>query len=159
MGNDGRTPYERITSHKSKHFIIGFGEVVDFILETDKGNRHKADSRVGQGIFLGYAWRSTEYIIGTKDGIFQCRTVKRRADEVAYDPECVNYILTQYDEFVLKGARTTVAVSHPSAPGEKSKCHFEDESLCRAGHTSGQQTSPSSVSVKGAQDASGLKMA
>ena len=80
LGSDGRTPYEIITSHKSKRFIIGFGEVVYFILETDKVHKHNADSRVGQGIVLGYAWRSTEYIIGTKDGIFQCRTVRRRSD-------------------------------------------------------------------------------
>ena len=114
IGADGRTSYERITSHKSKHFIIGFGEVVDYVLETDKGNRHKADSRVGQGIFLGYIWRTTEYLIGTKDTVYQCRTVKRRADEVAYDPECVNYINIHYDEFVLKGAKSTANVSVPA---------------------------------------------
>ena len=39
------------------------------------------------------------------------------------------------------------------------KWKFEDESLCHVGHTSGQQTSPSSGSAKGAQDASGLKTA
>ena len=66
------------------------GDGVDFIFETDKNNRHKADSRVARGIFLGYAWRSTEYLIGTKEGIYQCRTVKRRSDEVAYDAECTN---------------------------------------------------------------------
>ena len=40
VGADGRTAYERITEHKCKHVIIGFAEAVDFILETDKGNRH-----------------------------------------------------------------------------------------------------------------------
>ena len=69
VGKDGLTAYERITAHKCKHFIIGFGEVVDYKLEYDKGDRHKADSDVHQGIFLGYAWRSTEYRIGTPNGI------------------------------------------------------------------------------------------
>ena len=117
VGKDGRTPYERITAHKSKHFIIGFGEVVDFIIETDKNNRDKADSRVARGIFLGYAWRSTEYLIGTKEGIYQCRTVKRRSDEVAYDAEFTNYIQTRYDDFVLKGAKTHVMIAFPSPAG------------------------------------------
>ena len=50
VGPDGRTAYEKITGHKCRSMIIGFGESVDYILETDKGARHKADSRVHQGI-------------------------------------------------------------------------------------------------------------
>ena len=51
---------------------------------------HKADTRVMQGVFLGYESRTTEYIIGTVDGILKCRTVRRRAEQIAYDPECMN---------------------------------------------------------------------
>ena len=79
IGTDGLTAYERITGHKCRHFVIGFAETVDYILETDKNKQYKADSRVGTGVFLGYVWRTTEYLIGTKDGIFRCRTVKRKA--------------------------------------------------------------------------------
>ena len=46
VGPDGRTAYEKITEHKCRSMIIGFGESADYILETDKGARHKADSRV-----------------------------------------------------------------------------------------------------------------
>ena len=42
---------------------MGFGETVDFKLETDKNNRHKADSEFNEGVFLGYAWMSTEYLV------------------------------------------------------------------------------------------------
>ena len=70
VGTDGRTAYERITMHKFKGFVVGFGEVVDYILEIYKNHRHKADTRVGTGIFLGYAWRSTEYLIGTAEEYF-----------------------------------------------------------------------------------------
>ena len=90
VGADGRTAFERITGHKCNHFVVGFGEVVDYILETDKAHVHKADSRVGSGIFLGYMWRSSEYLIGTENAVFQCRIVRRRADEVAYDPKRVD---------------------------------------------------------------------
>ena len=50
VGSDGRTAYEKITEHKCKSIIIGFGESIDYALETDKGSMHKADSRVHQGI-------------------------------------------------------------------------------------------------------------
>ena len=62
-GGDGRTAYERIASHVCKVAQVGFGEVVDFKLETDKNNRLKAESGFNNGMFLGYAWKSTESCI------------------------------------------------------------------------------------------------
>ena len=82
--------------------MIGFGEVVDLMLETNKNERHKADSAWLKGISLGYIWRSTEYIIGTKDCVYKCRTVRRRAEELSYDPECADYLEITYGDFVLK---------------------------------------------------------
>ena len=60
VGSDGRLAYERITEHKCRHFMIGFGKVVDFMFETNKNERPKADSAWLKAIFLGYIWRSTE---------------------------------------------------------------------------------------------------
>ena len=54
VGEDRRTAYEKIARHKCRHQVIGFAESVEFILETDKKNVHKADSRVMKGVFLGY---------------------------------------------------------------------------------------------------------
>ena len=71
--------------------MVGFAEAVDYILETEKGNQIKADSRVGTGVFLGYVWRTTEYLIGDKNGIFRCRTIKRKAEEISYDPDCFDF--------------------------------------------------------------------
>ena len=51
VGADGRTAYEKITGHKCRHQVVGFAEAVDFILETDKKNVHKADSS-DEGHFL-----------------------------------------------------------------------------------------------------------
>ena len=53
---------------------------------------HKGDTRVKKGIFLGHIWCSTEYIIGTADGIYKCMTVRRRPEETSYDPECIDYL-------------------------------------------------------------------
>ena len=67
------------------------------------------------GVFLGYIWRSTEYIVGNKDGAYKCRTVRRRAEEVSYDSENVDLLTIKYDDFVMKGARTTPAVHMPDS--------------------------------------------
>ena len=103
VGADGRTAYEIITSHTCKVAQVGFAEVVDFKLETDKNNRHKADSEFIEGVVLGYAWRSTEYLVAVGDTIYQCRTIKRRADEVAYDRKLIYCIAARLEDFVLKG--------------------------------------------------------
>ena len=110
---DGRTAYEKITGHKWKPQAIGFAEEVDFILETDKKNMHKGDSRVMKGIFLGHEWRTTECLVATKDGIFKCRTVRRRPEEISYDGDCTDYLKISYEEYVLKGARTAPLVNYP----------------------------------------------
>ena len=55
IGTDGRTAYEKIMSHTCKVAQVGFAEVVDFKLETEKNNRHEADSEFRVGVSLGYA--------------------------------------------------------------------------------------------------------
>ena len=104
FGSDGRTAYERITENKCRHDITSFAEVVDYILETDKTKRFKADSRVGKGIFLGYTWRFTEYVVGTKDCVCKYHTIRRRAEELAYDPDCMDYLKVTYSDFFFRGA-------------------------------------------------------
>ena len=62
------------------------------MLETAKVKQFKADSRVGTVVFLGYVWRTTEYLIGTKDGIFRCTIIKRRAEDICYDASCFDFL-------------------------------------------------------------------
>ena len=52
VGSDGRTAYARIISHICRVAWLAFAEVVDFQLDTDKNNRHKADIEFSEGIFL-----------------------------------------------------------------------------------------------------------
>ena len=80
VGNDGLTGYERITEHRLKHFVIGFGETVHFKLETEKTKRFKADSEFDTGFVLGYVWNTTEYIVGKQGSIYKCRTILRLPD-------------------------------------------------------------------------------
>ena len=109
VGSDGFTCYERITKHKCKHAVYGFAESVIWQLPPDKSNRDKLDGDFRDGIFLGVVWRTTEYIIGTPEGIFKCNTVKQRPEEAAYDSSCMNYITASYNDYILDGARTTGA--------------------------------------------------
>ena len=117
VGADGRTAYERITSHACKVAQVGFGEVVDFKPETDKNNRLKADSEFFEGVFLGYAWRSTEYLVAVGDNIYQCHTIKRRADEICYDWKLFDGIAVRFEDFILKGAKSVVHVNVPKTSG------------------------------------------
>ena len=91
---------------------------MDFKLETDKNNRLKADSEFNGGILLGYAWRSTEYLVAFNGVVFKCRTVRRRADDVAYSAEMIDGLSVRYDEYTLKGAKTSLHVSFPKGGGE-----------------------------------------
>ena len=90
---------------------------MDFKPETDKNNRLKADSEFFEGVFLGYAWRSTEYLVAVGDNIYQCRTIKRRADEICYDRKLFDGIAVRFEDFILKGAKSVVHVNVPKTSG------------------------------------------
>lgn len=105
VGDDGKTPYERATGHTCKHPVYGFGESVIWQLPPNKSDRDKLDGEFRDGIFLGVIWRSTEFLIGTAEGIFKTHTVKQRPHESAYDRKCLEYIKVVYSDFVLEGGQ------------------------------------------------------
>ena len=39
------------------------------------------------------------------DSILQCRTVRRRADEVAFDGKLLDHITVHYEDFILNGGQ------------------------------------------------------
>ena len=106
VGVDGRTAYERITKHRCKHFIVGFGEQVHFKTETIKTKRHKVDTEFAVGIFVGYVWNTTEYIVINELGAFRCRTIRRMTEENAYDPECVAKVQIRYGSYIADGLKS-----------------------------------------------------
>ena len=82
------------------------------MLETYKGNKgHKAYSIMMKGLFLRFAWRSVEYLIGTEDGMLTCRALRRRAEAVANDPDRAVFLEVSYVDYVFKGAKTTPMIS------------------------------------------------
>ena len=96
---------------------MGFGEVVDSKFEADKNKMLEAESEFNEGIFFGYAWMSTEYRIGTNDAVYQCRTVIRRSDDIAFDAAFIDSFGVRFEDYSLKGAKMTMHVSFPKALG------------------------------------------
>ena len=61
-------------------------------------------------MLLGYAWRSTEYLVASNGTIFKCRTVRRRADDVVYDVKMTYVLGVRFEDYTLKGAKTSMHV-------------------------------------------------
>ena len=85
---------------------FGFGESVLWQMAPDKNNRDKLNGDFHDGLFLGVIWKTTEFIIGTPEGIFKCQTVKQRPEESCYDPACIDDMITTYNDYVLSGAKS-----------------------------------------------------
>ena len=45
-------------------------------------------------------------MVGTAEGAFKCSTIKTMPIDSAYDPSCIDYITTSYDDYILKGAKS-----------------------------------------------------
>jgi len=82
VGDDGRTPRQRIKGRKFKREICLFGECVWYIKPKSKG-KDKAYSRWDHGVWLGIREESGETLIGTKEGVIKVNCVRRHADEKA----------------------------------------------------------------------------
>ena len=113
---DGRTPYEVMTGHRCKHPMLGIGEVVAFRIVVDKTRRHKADGDWREGVFLGIDTRSTQFLVGTKGGLFKTsyHEVKRLTKEKAYQATYLDEITTTVEEYILKGASAEYGPMGPS---------------------------------------------
>ena len=49
--------------------------------------------------------------------------MKRRPDASAYDPDCVNYLKMHYDDYIMKGAKTSPAAGVPRAGAQEAGTH------------------------------------
>ena len=65
VGKDGRTPYEVIRGNRCNLAVAKFGELVHYKKRAPEGDKkNKGEVNWEDGIFLGMADRSNEYIIG-----------------------------------------------------------------------------------------------
>ena len=105
---NGRTSYEMMTGHRCKHFVVAFGEKVAFKMNSLKTGHDKAETTWSEGYFLGVISRTTEYLIGTADGVIKCAHLKRLPKERAYDPACLDEVKCTVYEYIKDGAKSTV---------------------------------------------------
>ena len=87
VGRDGRTPHERLRGKASRLVGLEFGEKVNFRRAPVGSRMAKLDSLWSDGVFLGYRAVSGEIVVGTKDGVYKTRTVKRKPYEHRWEKE------------------------------------------------------------------------
>ena len=83
----GRTAYQRVTGKTHNRPLAQFGESVWWIPNGPREIGTKAETRVKEGVFLGLRSRTNESILGTPDGVFAARTVRRRPDSERWQRE------------------------------------------------------------------------
>ena len=64
VGNDGKTPYERV--HGAKPKFERFGKQIRFFIP--KRRRAKMERKYDEGVYLGTGQNSNEHFIGRADG-------------------------------------------------------------------------------------------
>ena len=90
VGLDGVTPYKRINGRESIAPIASFGEKVYYhITKREKQFKDNVDPSWKEGIFLGMIFMSSEYIIGTTEGVIRSHSMKRMTDEQSWDRDAL----------------------------------------------------------------------
>ncbi len=94
-GQDGLTPWTRARGRPYSQTTYCFGESVFYKLHT-KGpecdERGNMASRQGEGVYLGTRLSSSEYVIGTADGIRYSRSVTRKPEADRWKAEALSAV-------------------------------------------------------------------
>ena len=88
VGEDGRTPYERIRKEDCVVPLVPFGETVMYLpLKTVHKNKGMPSKRVG--VWIGVSERTEEILIGTRNGVVKCRIVERLGAKERWNKDAV----------------------------------------------------------------------
>ena len=52
-----------------------------------------------------------------KGAIYKCRAVRRRTDDIAFSLALIEGLGVRFEEYTLKGAKTSMHISFPETPG------------------------------------------
>ena len=94
-----RTAFEDAFGHTYSSPLVPFGEIGLFKMPASASGRSaskrqlKGDFSWEKGMFLGKTLSSDEFLIGTKQGIHTCRTVKRLVAEMRNPKEWINEVI------------------------------------------------------------------
>ena len=92
VGRDGKTPHERLRGKQSRLLGLEFGEKLNFRRSPIGTKMAKLDTLWSDGVFLGYRTASGEIVVGTADGVYKTRTVKRKAQEHRWDKQNLDMV-------------------------------------------------------------------
>ena len=95
----GRTAFERLTSHRCTHAIIGFGEVVDFQHSASTKDDYKKDT----GIFVGMDDRCNTFLIATQEGVYGSSGIMRLPEDQEYDASRAMDVKVKYADYLRSG--------------------------------------------------------
>ena len=88
VGDDGRTPYERVRHEQCKVPVVPFGETIMYLpMQTASGSKGEPARKMG--IWLGTIERTEETLVGTLRGVIKCRTASRLTKEERWNKELV----------------------------------------------------------------------
>ena len=81
VGVDGKTPYERLKGKKAKMGGVEFGEGIWFKMKSKSQGIGKLATAWRDGVYLGIRTLSGEIIVGTEEGVWKARTIRRKPFE------------------------------------------------------------------------------
>ena len=84
-GEDGMTPIQRLKGRTWKIELPEFAETVELMKRT----KHKLAARWEEGIYLGIKLRTSEKIVGTRNGIFVVQSLRRKPLEDRWNADLV----------------------------------------------------------------------
>lgn len=88
IGEDGKTPFERKRGKKFRADVIPIGEMCLWrVPEATKGP--KLAARWKKGVWLGRMDKTNEILVGTPEGVFTSRCIRRLPKEEQWDGEAI----------------------------------------------------------------------
>ena len=93
IGPDGRTAYQRLKGKSPSNQVTAIGEKVLYMPVKKSGTRlNKLAPKFKCGIWLGISARTSESIIGTSEGVFRARVVRRLVPSLRWDAGMIKAI-------------------------------------------------------------------
>ena len=94
--SNGLTPLESLTNQTYKSTLGKLGEKI--LGKVDPEEIGKADARWVEGVFLGRSADNDSVLVGTSEGVLECRSVRAIGEESVYSADLINrFVGTPWD--------------------------------------------------------------
>ena len=129
QGEDGRSAYERRMGKRYLRELPDMGEFMCYLKPESRGVE-KADTRWGDGIYVGIREESNEILVATNKGVIKVMSYKRRPEENRWDR-------LEFEEIKgipwepIQGRSGIEVKSRVEIPGEKQPVTMDEGILLR----------------------------